>query len=148
VVGGVGWIKAADSLSEIFKASDLTSVMTEAPTWAGVVSKVPLVTKIPVVGSAIDDAEKTVEVAPGMFRMIGASLKEAAGDSRAADALSAVKDFDNYGPWRAVDIVGGQGTWAFSGAGIEAIPSNIRTWVNDVATGKDPWQEPVGVATG
>jgi hypothetical protein len=142
VVGGMGWIKAADKLSEIYKASNLTTVMAKAPTWAGVMSKVPLVTKIPVAGKAIDEAEKTVEVAPGMFRMIGASLREAAGDSKAANALSAVKDFDNYGAWRAVDIVSGQTTWTFSGAGIQAIPGNVRTWVDNIAVGKNPWQEP------
>jgi len=148
VVGGVGWIKAADRLSEIYKASGLTSVMTKAPTWAGVVSKLPLVTKIPVMGAAVKDAEKTVEVAPGMFAMIGASLKAAGGDAKAVNALSAVKDFDNYGQWRAIDIVSGQTTWSFSGAGIEAIPGTVRTWVNNVATGKDPWQEPADAAAG
>jgi hypothetical protein len=122
--------------------------MTEAPTWAGVTSKIPLMTKLPVVGETIDGAEKSVQVAPGMFRMIGASLKAAAGDARTADALSAVKDFDAYGTWRAVDIVSGQTTWAFSGAGIEAIPGAVRTWVNDLATGRDPWQEPAGAAAG
>jgi hypothetical protein len=142
VVGGASWIKAAGRLSEIYKASGLTSVMTKAPTWAGVASKVPLMTKIPVVGGAVDGAEKTVEVAPGMFRMIGASLKAAGGDSSAVNALSGVKDFASYDKWRAIDIVSGQGTWAFSGAGIEAIPGTVRTWVNDIATGKDPWQEP------
>lgn len=148
VIGGAGWIKAADRLSEIYKASGLTRVMTEAPTWAGVVSKAPLATKIPVVGEAIDGAEKTAEVAPGMFRMIGASLKAAAGDTKAADALSAVKDFGNYGTWRAIDIVSGQTTWAFSGAGIEAIPGNVRGWVNDLATGKSPWREPADAVAG
>jgi hypothetical protein len=148
VIGGAGWIKAADRLSEIYKASGLTRVMTEAPTWAGVVSKAPLATKIPVVGEAIDGAEKTAEVAPGMFRMIGASLKAAAGDTKAADALSAVKDFGNYGTWRAIDIVSGQTTWAFSGAGIEAIPGNVRSWVNDLATGKSLWREPADAVAG
>ena len=122
--------------------------MTKAPTWAGVVSKVPLVTKIPMVGEAIDGADKTVKVAPGMFRMIGASLKEAAGEAKASDALGAVKDFENYGPWRAIDIVSGQTTWAFSGAGIEAIPGTVRNWVNDLATGKSPWQETANAAAG
>lgn len=146
--GGAAWIKSADELSEIYRASELTDVMSTAPTWAGVMSKIPLATKIPVVGSAIEDAEKTVEVAPGMFRMISASLKAAAGDTKAEDALSAVKDFDKYSSWRAIDIVSGQMTWAFSGAGIEAIPGNIRTWVNDIATGKSPWREPAGAASG
>jgi hypothetical protein len=149
VVGGAGWIKAADSLSEIYKASDLTEVMTTAPTWAGVVSKIPLVSKIPVAGKAIEDAEKTVEVAPGLFRMIGASLQEAGGDAKAAAALTrAVKDFDSYGAWRAIDIVSGQATWAFSGAGVEAIPGTIRSWVNNLGNGKDAWQEPADAAAG
>jgi hypothetical protein len=149
VIGGAGWIRAAGKLSEIYEASGLTSVTTKAPTWAGVVSKVPLVTKIPVVGTAVDDAEKTVGVAPGMFRMIGASLKAAGGDTKAMDALSvAVKDFAGYGKWRAVDIVSGQTTWAFSGAGIEAIPGAVRTWVNNAGMGKGPWQKPAGAAAG
>ena len=122
--------------------------MTKAPTWTGVISKVPLVEKLPVVGEAIANGEKTEDVAPGMFRMIGASLKEAAGDSKEANALSAVKDFEQYGAWRAVDIVSGQATWSFSGAGIEAIPGTVRDWVNNVATGKDPWQEPADATAG
>jgi hypothetical protein len=148
VVGGAGWIKAADRLSELYRASDLTSVMTKAPTWAGVASKVPLVTKIPVVGETIDGAEKTVEVAPGMFRMIGASLKAAAGDTKEFGALGAVKDFESYGAWRAIDIVSGQTTWAFSGAGIEAIPGNVRDWVNGLARGQSPWRDSAGAAAG
>jgi hypothetical protein len=148
VIGGMEWIKAADNLSEIFKASELTGVMTKAPTWAGVISKIPLVTKIPVAGKAIDDAEKTVEVAPGMFRIIGASLKEMGGDTSAMDALSTVKDFMGNAKWRAIDIVSGQTTWAFSGAGFEAIPGNLRTWVNDAAMGKSPWRESADPATG
>lgn len=145
VVGGASWIKAADELSEVYKASGLT---TKAATWAGVASKVPLVTKIPVAGKAIGEAEKTVEVAPGMFRMIGASLKAAAGDTKAQNALSAVKGLDKSAPWRAVDIFSGQATWTFSGAGIEAIPGTVHNWVNNVAAGRDPWQEPAGAAAG
>ena len=122
--------------------------MTKAPTWAGVASKVPLATKIPVLGKTLDGAEKSVEVAPGMFRMIGASLKEAAGNSKDANALSAVKDFKNNGPWRAVDIVSGQGTWAFSGAGIQAVPGTVHSWVNKAAVGKAPWQETADAAAG
>ena len=148
VVGGASWIKAADELSAVYKASKLTSVMTKAPTWAGVAAKIPLVTKIPVAGKAIGEAEKTVEVAPGMFRMIGASLKAAAGDTKAQDALSAIKDLDKSAPWRAVDIFSGQATWAFSGAGIEAVPGTIHNWVNNAATGREPWQEPAGAAAG
>jgi hypothetical protein len=146
VVGGAGWIKAASKLTEIFKASGLSGLMTEAPTWWGMASKIPLITKIPVIGKAIDEGEKTVEVAPGLFRMIGATLKTAAGDTKDLDALSAVKKFDDYAKWRGVDIVSGLVTWTFSGAGIEAIPSTVRTWVNNVAAGKDPWQEPADAA--
>jgi hypothetical protein len=148
VVGGAAWIKAASKLSEIYEASELTSVMTKAPTYAGIAAKIPLVTKIPVAGKAITDAEQSVAVAPGMFRMIGASLKEAAGDSKAVNALSAVKDFEQYGTWRAIDIVSGQTTWAFSGAGIEAIPGNVHNWVNNLATGKNAWQESADAAAG
>jgi hypothetical protein len=84
-----------------------------------------------------------------MFRMIGASLKAAAGDAADENALSrAVKDFDGYGAWRAVDIVSGQGTWAFSGAGIEAIPGTVRTWVNNLSSGKNAWQESADAAAG
>ena len=147
VVGGAGWITAADKLSEMFKASGLTGVMTKAPTWAGVVSKVPGVTRLPVVGSAIKGAEKSVEVAPGMFAMIGASLREAGGDGSAVKALSAVKDFEGYAKWRGIDIVSGQGTWALSGAGVEAIPGTVRAWVNKLAEGKPPWQESPATAT-
>ena len=75
--------------------------------------------------------------------MIGEFLQ-----TKTQDAISAVKDLDKYGPWRAVDIVNGQATWAFSGAGIEAIPGSVRNWVNNVATGRDPWQEPAGAAAG
>lgn len=152
VIGGAAWIKAAAKLSEIYKAAGLTSVMTKAPTWAGLVSKFPLVTKLPVLGEAIDGAEKTVEVAPGMFRMIGASLKAAVGEPQELNALSSLKlgtlkDFADAGQWRAIDIVAGQFTWAFSGAGIQAIPGTIRSWVDKLAVGKDPWQEaPDGAA--
>jgi hypothetical protein len=148
VVGGAAWIKAASKLSEIYEASELTGVMTKAPTWAGVAAKIPLVTKIPVAGKAIADAEQSVEVAPGMFRIIGASLKAAAGDSKEWDALSAVKDFGNRGVWRGVDIVSGEATWSLSFAGIEAIPGDVRTWVNNAGMGKDPWQEPADAAAG
>lgn len=146
VVGGEAWIKAASKLSDIYKASELTSVMTKAPTWAGVAAKVPLVSKIPVAGKAIAGAEQSVEVAPGLFRMIGASLKEAAGDSKELDTLS--KDFGSKGAWRGVDIASGQLTWTASAAGIQAIPGNVRTWADNAATGKNPWQEPADAAAG
>jgi hypothetical protein len=144
VAGGAAWIKAASKLSDLYKGAELTSVMTKAPTWTGVVDKVPLVEKLPVVGKAIADGEKSVEVAPGMFRMIGASLKSAAGDSSAENAM--IKDFGSGGAWRGVDIVSGQGTWTFSAAGIQAIPGNVRNWVDNLATGKNPWQEPASAA--
>jgi hypothetical protein len=47
------------------------------------------------------------------------------------------------------DVVGEPtSTWSFSGAGIEAIPGNVRTWVNNAAVGKTPWQEPADAAAG
>ena len=146
VVGGAAWIKAAAKLSDLYKASELTSVLTKAPTWTGVISRVPLVERLPVVGKAIADGEKTAEVAPGLFRMIGASLKEAAGDAKGMNALGAVKDFGSSGAWRGVDILSGQTTWTFSASGIEAIPGNVRNWVNNAAVGRNPWQEPAGAA--
>jgi hypothetical protein len=142
-VADVGWMKAAGKLADLYKEAGLAKVMTKAPTWAGVVSKIPKA------GAVVGDAEKTVPVAPGMFRMIGNSLKEAAGGTNATvKELNAIKDLDSYSTWRAVDIVAGQASWAFSAASIEAIPGNVRTWVNDVATGKTPWQESANTATG
>ena len=108
VVGGAAWIKAAGKLSEIYEASELTSVMTKAPTYAGLAAKIPLVTKIPVGGEAIAEAEQSVEVAPGMFRIIGASLKAAAGDSGELDTLSAVKDFGSKTPPSSAGSAWGQ----------------------------------------
>ena len=117
--------------------------MTKAPTWAGMVSKIPKV------GNVTGDAEKSIDVAPGMFRMIGDSLKAATGGtSTTVKELNAIKDLGSYDRWRAVDIVAGQASWSFSGAGIEAIPGNVRDWVNQVATGKTPWQESAATATG
>jgi hypothetical protein len=78
--------------------------------------------------------------------MIGASLKAAAGDSKEFDTLSAVKDFGSKGAWRGVDIVSGQLTWTSSAASIQAIPGNVRTWVDNAAAGKNPWQEPADAA--
>jgi hypothetical protein len=132
VVADAGWMKAAGKLADIYKESGLTGSMTQARTLTGLVTG------------------KTADVAPGMFRMIGDSLKAAAkgeADATAGD-LSKVKDFTGYSTWRAVDIVAGQASWSFSGAGIEAIPGNVRTWINDVAAGKTPWQESANKATG
>jgi hypothetical protein len=147
-VTGMGWVKAADELTEVYRTAGLAEEMTKAPTWAGVAAKVPLVTRIPVVGKAIAGAEQSVEVAPGMFRIIGASLKEAAGDSKEMNMLSSVKDIDEQGVWRGLDIFSGGTTWAFSGAGIEAIPGNVRTWVNDLATGQAPWNQTADAPAG
>jgi hypothetical protein len=134
VVSDAGWIKAAGKLGELYKDSKLTEVITNAPTWKGVAATV--VSKIPKVGEAVKDVERTAPVAPGMFRMIGASLKAAAGDDSLETSISAVKDLDQYGEWRAVDIVAGQSAWAFSAAGIEAIPGNVRNWVNNIGAGE------------
>ena len=143
VVSDAGWMRAASKLSEMYKEAGLAKAMTKAPTWAGMVSKIPKV------GNIAGDAEKNIDVAPGMFRMIGESLKEAAGGtSTTVKELNAIKDLGSYGAWRAVDIVAGQASWSFSAAGIEAIPGNVRDWVNQVATGKTPWQESADTAAG
>jgi hypothetical protein len=131
VVADAGWIKAASKLTDIYKESGLAGSMTRARTLTGLVTG------------------KTVEVAPGMFRMIGDSLNASAGGADAtAKDLSMVKDFTGYGTWRAIDITAGQASWSFSAAGIEAIPGNVRDWVNKVATAKTPWQESVNKASG
>ena len=142
VVSDAGWIKAAGKLGELYKDSKLTEVITNAPTWKGIAATV--VSKIPKVGEAVEDVERTAPVAPGMFRMIGASLKAARGDDSAEAAISAVKDLDQYGKWRAIDIVAGQSAWAFSAAGIEAIPGNLRDWVDNIATGEPAWADSAG----
>jgi hypothetical protein len=142
VVSDAGWIKAAGKLGELYEDSKLTEVITRAPTWKGIAATV--VSKIPKVGEAVEDVDRTVPVAPGMFRMIGASLKAAAGDDSLETAISAVKDLDQYGKWRAIDIVAGQSAWAFSATGIEAIPGNVRDWVDNIATGKAVYADPAG----
>ncbi len=120
VVADASWMRAASKLSEMYQEAGLAKSMTGAPTWAGMVSKIPQV------GSIAGAAEKSVDVAPGMFRMIGESLKEAAGGTSATvSELKAIKNLDSYGTWRAVDIVAGQASWSFSAAGIEAIPGNV-----------------------
>lgn len=134
VVSDTGWMKAASKLGELYKDSKLTEVITNAPTWKGIAATA--VSRIPKVGEAVKDVERTAPVAPGMFRMIGASLKAAAGDDSLETTISAVKDLNKYGTWRAVDIVAGQSAWAFSAAGIESIPGNVQNWVNNIATGK------------
>lgn len=124
-VSDYSWMKSAEKLADAYKASKMEDVVTKATTWKGLVSKIPKI------GKGIDEADKTKDVAPGMFRMISASLKTAAGDSTDFDKLSrTMSDFTNYNPWRAVDIVAGQSAWALSTAGIEAIPGNVRDWVN------------------
>jgi hypothetical protein len=131
VVSDAGWMKAASKLADMYKESGLTGSMTQVRTLTGLVTG------------------KTVDVAPGMFRMIGDSLNAAKGgvDATAKD-LSMVKDFTGYGTWRAIDITAGQASWSFSAAGIEVIPGNVRDWVNKVATGRTPWQESANKASG
>lgn len=138
-VSDAGWMKAASKLGELYKDSELTEVITEAPTWKGIAATVA--SKIPKVGETFENVERTAPVAPGMFRMIGASLKAAAGDDCLETAISAVKDLDQYGKWRAIDIVAGQSAWAFSAAGIESIPGNVRNWVDNIATGKPAYAD-------
>ena len=125
VAADAGWMKAASRLADIYKDSGLQTSMTETRTLTGLVT-----------------GEKEY-VPPGMFTMIGDALKEAAGgmDHSAAE-LARVKDFAGYGVWRAVDINAGQLSWSTAAGAIEAIPSNVRTWVNNVTVGKAPWQAP------
>jgi hypothetical protein len=131
-------MRAAGKISELYEEAGLAKDMTKAPTWAGIAAKVPKL------GSKISAEARTDSVAPGMFKMIGNSLKSAMTGEPDATVreLGAIKDLDKYGTWRAIDIVAGQASWSFSAAGIEAIPGNVRTWVNDLAVGKNPWQEP------
>ena len=125
VAADAGWIKAASRLADIYKDSGLETSATETRTLTGLVTG------------------KKGYVAPGMFKMIGDSLKEAAGGTdRSAAELARVKDFAGYGVWRAVDINAGQLSWSTAAGAIEAIPSNVRTWVNNVTAGKTPWQAP------
>jgi hypothetical protein len=126
-----GWMKAASKLTEIYKASGVE--MKSAKTLTGLVTG------------------KRVDVAPGLFKMIGASLKEAAGGTNtvAADMNRiAMKDFSGSAIWRSVDITTGQLSWSTAAGAIEAIPGNVRTWVNDGLTGKTPWQESASKSTG
>jgi hypothetical protein len=125
VAADAGWIKAASRLADIYKNSGLVSSMTETRTLTGLVT-----------------GEKEY-VAPGMFKMIGDSLKAAAGGTgETAAELARVKDFAGYGVWRAIDINAGQLSWSTAAGAIEAIPSNVRTWVNNVTTGNAPWRAP------
>lgn len=143
VVADASWMKAASKLADLYKGAGLEKAMTKAPTWAAAASKVPIA------GSKVPKEARTAEVAPGLFRMIGNSLKEAGGGTNVTvTELKAIRDFASYDKWRAVDIVAGQASWSFSAAGIEAIPGNVRDWVNEVATGKTPWEESADVAPG
>jgi len=139
VVSDVAWMKAAGKLADMYKAAGAENVMSKAITYSGLVSKIPLISKVPVLGDAIESADKTVEVAPGMFRMISESLKEAAGSPSTLKELSAVTDPD-YSAWRAVDIVAGQLNWTTAGIAITQIPDTVHTWIDEFAEGKQPWQ--------
>jgi hypothetical protein len=133
VVADAAWIKAASRLSVLYKEAGLEKSMTRTRSLIGLVTG------------------KETYVAPGMFRMIGASLKEAAGGTNAVVAdmnKLAIKDFAGSAIWRSVDITAGQLNWTPSTEAIEAIPSNVRTWVNDIATGKAPWEGSANKATG
>jgi hypothetical protein len=136
-VADAGWMRAAGKIADLYEEAGLAKDMTKAPTCAAVAGKVPRL------GSKISEEARTVKVAPGLFKMIGDSLKEAGGGTNATvREMPAIKNLDSYGTWRAIDIVAGQASWSFSAAGIEAIPGNVRTWVNHLAIGKNPWQEP------
>jgi hypothetical protein len=145
VVSDMAWMKAAGKLTELYKAAGAEKFMAKATTYSGLVSKIPLVTKIPKVGTVIADAEHTVPVAPGMFRFMGESLKETflGGDHVAMKAFEAVDPIKD-GPWRALDIQAGMINWTATGVAFTQVPSVVRSWVDDFATGKEPWQ----VATG
>jgi hypothetical protein len=122
---GFGWMKAAGKLSGMFRDAGLAKMMTKAPTWKGLVSVIPRI------GDGIDEADKTVPVAPGLFRMIGNSLKEAAGGTNVAvKEMNAIKDFEGYNTWRALDVFCGTGAWTLTGMSIEAVPGEVRNWVN------------------
>ena len=136
VVSDMAWMKAAGKLAKMYEAAGLQKVMTKAPTWTGVVSKIPLVGKI----DAIESADHSVNVAPGMFRIIGESLKDGFGPgSKSLKEIAAVTD-PAYNPWRGIDIVAGQTNWMTAGIAITQIPSTVHTWMDDFARGKDPWQ--------
>lgn len=131
VVADASWIKAASRLSGIYKAAGLEKSMTEARTLTGLVTG------------------KTAYVAPGLFRMIGESLKEAAGGTNEMAAeLNKIRDEAGYNIWRGVDIFAGQLSWSTATGAIESVPGNVRTWVNDGLTGKTPWQESANKSTG
>jgi hypothetical protein len=141
VVSDLAWMKAAGKLADMYEAAGLEKVMTKSTTYSGLISKIPLISKVPVVGDAIGSADHTVNVAPGMFRMIGESLKESVGSESVLKEISAVTD-PAYSPWRAVDIVAGQTNWTAAGIAITQIPGTVHNWVDDFAEGKDPWQVP------
>jgi hypothetical protein len=145
VVSDEAWMKSAGKLTGMYQAAGLEKFMTKAPTWAGLVSKVPLVTKIPVLGDAIEAADHTVDVAPGIFRMIGLQLKEAAGSSEAAamlDELSKVDKQPGYLAWRLADVFAGELNWVTAGIAITQEPGTVHDWADNFATGKEPWQVP------
>jgi hypothetical protein len=136
LVCDAGWMKSASKLREMYTAAGLEKAMTKAPTWAGLVSKIPKL------GEGIAEEDRFVNVAPGMFKIFGSSLKE--GFAGKANAM--VKEVDaitslDQDVWRPVDIACGLGSWAFSAESIAVIPGNVHNWVKDIATGKSPWQQ-------
>ena len=141
VVSDTAWMKAASKLTDMYKVAGAEKFMAKATTYSGLLSKIPLVTKLPKVGKAIADADHTVPVAPGMFRFMGESLKEAflGGDHTAMKAFESV-DAIKSAPWRALDIQAGMINWTATGVAITQVPSAVRTWLDDFATGKQPWQ--------
>jgi hypothetical protein len=145
VVSDTAWMKAAGKLTEMYKVAGAEKFMAKATTYSGLISKIPFVTKLPKVGTVIADAEHTVPVAPGMFRFMGESLKDTflGGDGAAMKAFEAI-DGIKSGPWRALDIQAGMINWTAAGVAITQVPSVVHTWLDDFATGKQPWQVPAG----
>jgi hypothetical protein len=134
----------------MYKEGGRAEELGKTLTVAGYLDKVPGATKLPKLGAVIAKADKTKEVAPGMFRAIAASLKEAAGDSSAINGLTKLsqQELDAKAPWRAIDIVGGQASYALSAGSIEQVPGTIKNWVNNGTEGKLPWEQSVNAAAG
>jgi len=49
-----------------------------------------------------------------------------------------VKEFS----WRVISTVGGQVSWTATGIAGTTVPGTVRTWRDDLLTGKQPWNAP------
>jgi hypothetical protein len=128
VVSDVAWMKAAGKLSEAFEGAEgVDNVVTKATTYKGLLTKIPLVRSIDAV-KGIDEADRTVTVAPGMFRIMGASMPEILGGSEAdMKAISSVSDLSSF-KWRIVDIFTSQINWTTTGIAATGIPGTVESW--------------------